>query len=150
MDSRIDLYKTKDYGELFKYFFDLYAIAFTMGVATDEFEESRENFPNISIDKNGEITAFLRECTSYLAEACTPSVLDILMDRQFLECVGIDTSKEQKNMMELSRRLIKGIHQFNIEAILDTQRLWSDDTVNYAEKNFYPRLPNDIKEKYFL
>lgn len=150
MINRVEFYKTKDYGELFRYFFELYAIAFTMGVATDEFEKSKENLPNISIDKNGELKIFLQECVSYLQEAYTPSVLDILMDRQYLECVSDDISKEQKSMLKLACRLIKGIHQFNIEVILDTKRLWNNDTVNYAEEKFYPKLPSDIREKYFL
>ena len=90
------------------------------------------------------------ESTSYLPEAYPPIVLETLMNRQCLECVSPETSKEQKSMMELARRLIEGIHQFSIEVILDTRRLWNDETVDYAEKCFYPRLPSDIRKKYFL
>lgn len=48
-------YKSEDYGNIFRYFFELYIIAFTMGVATDEFEESRKNLPNINIDSESEV-----------------------------------------------------------------------------------------------
>ena len=150
MVSGLDMYKTADYGKLFQYFFKLYGIAFTIGIATDDFEVSRNDFPKISIDKDDEVRNFVVVCVSYLQGAYPPIVIDILMDHLYLECLNATTSVEQRTMMALARRLIKGIHQFNIEIILDTKRLWSDDTVNYAEKNFYPRLPNDIKEKYFL
>ena len=111
-----------------------------MGVATDEFEKNRKNIPNMDIDKNDEVKTFLLESVSYLPEAYPPIVLEALMNRQYLECINPETSNEQKSMIELSRRLIEGIHQFSIEVILDTSRLWNDKTVDYAEKYFYPRV----------
>ena len=150
MTDVLKLYKAESYGKLFQYFFELYVIAFTMGVATDEFEKNRKNIPNMDIDKNDEVKTFLLESVSYLPEAYPPIVLEALMNRQYLECINPETTNEQKSMIELSRRLIEGIHQFSIEVILDTSRLWNDKTVDYAEKYFYPRLPSDIRKKYFL
>ena len=150
MVSGLDVYKTGDYGKLYQYFFKLYIIAFTIGIATDEFEANRNDFPNISIDKDNEVRNFVLASTSYLQEAYTPIVIAILMDHLYLECLRDTTSVEQRAMMTLVRRLIEGIHQFNIEIILDTKRLWDNDTVTYAEKWFYPELPKDIREKYYL
>ena len=42
MTDVLKLYKAESYGKLFQYFFELYVIAFTMGVATDEFEKNRK------------------------------------------------------------------------------------------------------------
>ncbi len=143
-------YKSEDYGNIFRYFFELYIIAFTMGVATDEFEESRKNLPNINIDSESEVKSFLLECTSYLQEGYTPSLLSLFMERQYWECIKPNTSKEQQHMMDLAQRLIVGIHQFDITVILDMARLWDTNIRIYAETSFYPRLPKDIQEKYFL
>ena len=146
----IDCYNTEDYRKIFQYFFNLYIIAFTKGVATDEFEQIRRNLPNIDADKENEVQSFLLECTSYLREGYTPELLSIFIERQYLECVKTNTSKEQQHMMNLSRHLINGIHQFNIEVILCMEKLWDINIRSYAETAFYPQLPEDIRKKYFL
>ena len=50
MTDVLKLYKAESYGKLFQYFFELYVIAFTMGVATDEFEKNRKNIHNMDRD----------------------------------------------------------------------------------------------------
>lgn len=45
MTDVLKLYKAESYGKLFQYFFELYVIAFTMGVATDEFEKIEKTYP---------------------------------------------------------------------------------------------------------
>lgn len=144
-----DFYKTDDYGELFKYFFEIYVVAFTKGVATNDFELVRSKLPHIGIDSKGEVENFLREGTSFLREGYTPKLLSLFLDRLCVECVNIDTLKEQKHMINMSRALIESLHQFDIEPLLlSLSVLWSNDVREYAETNFYPRLPSDIQQKY--
>lgn len=150
MAKGIEYYHTQDYKKFFSYFFELYVIAFTKGVATDEFEEKRNSIPPLNNDTDKEVATFLMECTSYLGEAYPPELLSVLMERQYLECIKESTSKEQQHMMNLAQQLIRGIHQFDIESLLLMSRLWDEDTRNCAESILYQKLPKDIQKKYLL
>ncbi len=150
MNNDFELYKSKDCEELIKYFLKLYIISFNFGIATDNFQENRKLLPKISIDKNGEIKNFLLKSTFYLKEGFSPELLCILINNQYIESIKIETSVEQKIMMNISKHLIMSIQDFDIKLILDIIQLSNNDIKIYAEEFFYNKLPKDIKTKYNL
>ena len=141
-------FQTDNYDELFKYFFDVYTIAFTKGLATDEFENIRQQIPNLNVDHDKRVSFFLGEGLSLLREAYTPNVLALLLDHLCIEFLGTGISVEQLQIINLSKYLIKSLYAFDISEFLFMARFWSKQTKIYAEEHFYPSLPIDIQEKY--
>lgn len=123
-------------------------MAFTKGVATDEFETVRRQVPDLNVDHDKKISQFLMNGLSFLRRAYTPNVLTLLFDNLFIELFGTSTSVDQLQMINLSKHLIKTLHIFDINEFLFMSRFWSEETEAYAEEHFYPRLPIDIQKKY--
>lgn len=141
-------FQTEDYDKLFRFFFEVYVVAFTKGFATDEFEKVKQKVPSLNMDNGEKISLFLVESLSFLRRAYTPKVLDLLLDHLSIEIFETDIPVEQHQLINLSKHLIKTLYIFDINEFLFMSRFWSEKTEAYAETHFYPRLPIDIQEKY--
>lgn len=150
MQYRIeDFYKTEDYDKLFAFFFEIYIVVLTKGMASDDFESIRQEVPELTADTDKKVSKYLFESTSFLGEGYAPSLISLLLDHLDIKFAKESISIEQLHMMRLSRCLIEALHQFNIDILMfDMPPLWSKTTKKYAETYFYPRLPEDLKRKY--
>jgi hypothetical protein len=141
-------YKTADYERLFHYFFEVYAIALTKGVATDDFLFVKQQYPYLEIDNGNIVAKYLDRGLSLLREGYTPTVISLFLENLYVEYSQGKISTEQMQMINLARSLIKSLHTFNLQTLLDMSGLWTDDTKAYADTYFYPKLPQNIKDEY--
>lgn len=143
------LYKNTDYSKLFLYFFEVYRIALTKGVATDEFAYTVKQCPSLEFD-DGIVSEYMQNGLLLLSGGYPPSVLSLFLERMYSEQCANKATAEQTHMIELSRRLIQSLHVLDLQALLDMSCLWSDETALFASTHFYLSLPQHIIDKYNL
>ncbi len=145
----VEYYKGReDYDKLFRYVFKVYTLAFTLGPPTDEFESGVMQTPKLEIDNNGVVDRFLKRGFLLLRYPYCPSVLSLLLKHWRVEEQSHYTiTVEQTHMLALAEELIKGYHSSWLAVLLDTECLWSKEIQEYANTQFFPSLPQNIKNE---
>lgn len=86
--------------------------------------------------------------TSPLICGYVPELFELILEHLTIECIKPTTSKDELYVIELTKRVVYELYLGKISLLIDTIRLWSTEIKLYAQQNFFPFLPQDIKDKY--